>query len=150
MESAYHQWEKRERRPGRRADRRNGKRVALAPRECRRLVQLCVCVTLFLVVFVGKGIFPAQMVAARDKIVRAIQGDTDFQAAFANLGQSISAGEPVLDTLETLWIDVFGGERVEMPDSGWEPLPLYTETVGILQHGVTIHGLLDLELDTAA
>ncbi|MEQ2443595.1 M23 family metallopeptidase [Pseudoflavonifractor intestinihominis] len=151
MESAYRQWEKRrERRQGRPAERRSGKKVALAPRECRRLVQLGVCIALFLVVFVGKGVFPEQMLAAREKIVQVIQGDTDFRAAFASLGQSISEGEPVLDTLGALWIDVFGGEQVELPDSGWEPLPLYTETVAKLQGGVTVQGMLDLELDTAA
>lgn len=151
MESAYRQWEKhRGRRQSRPADRRRGKKVALAPRECRRLIQLGVCIALFLVVFVGKGVFPEQMLAAREKIVQVIQGDTDFRAAFASLGQSISEGEPVLDTLETLWIDVFGGEQVELPDDGWEPLPLYTETVTKLQDGVTVQGLLDLELDTVA
>lgn len=148
MESAYRQWEKRRgRRQSRSADRRSGKKIALAPRECRRLVQLGVCIALFLVVFVGKGVFPEQMLAARDRIVQVIQGDTDFRAAFASLGQSISDGEPVLETLGTLWVDVFGGEEIEVPDSGWEPLPLYTETVSYLQSGVTVHGLLTLDLD---
>ena len=87
MESAYRQWEKRRgRRQSRPADRRSGKKIALAPRECRRLVQLGVCIALFLVVFVGKGVFPEQMLAARDRIVQVIQGDTDFRAAFASLG----------------------------------------------------------------
>ncbi len=148
MESAYRQWEKRrDRRQCRTVERRSGSKVALAPKERRRLVQLGVCIALFLVVFVGKGVFPEQMMAARDKIVQVIQGDTDFRAAFATLGQSISDGEPVLETLGTLWVDVFGGEEVEAPDSGWEPLPLYTETVAYLQGGVTVHGLLTLKLD---
>ena len=149
MESAYRQWEKRrDRRQSRPSERRSGKKVALAPRECRRLVQLGVCVALFLVVFVGKGVFPEQMLKAREKIVQVIQGDTDFRAAFASLGQSISAGEPVLDTLGELWVDVFGGAQIEMPDSRWEPLPLYTETMFKFQRGVTIQGLMDLKLDT--
>lgn len=149
MESAYRQWEKRrDRRQSRPAERRSGKKVALAPRERRRLVQLGVCIALFLVVFVGKGVFPEQMLKARERIVQVIQGDTNFRAAFASLGQSISAGEPVLDTLGELWVEVFGGEQVEVPDSGWEPLPLYTETVAKLQCGVTVQGVLDLKLDT--
>ena len=126
---------RRDRRQSRPSERRSGKKVALAPRECRRLVQLGVCVALFLVVFVGKGVFPEQMLKAREKIVQVIQGDTDFRAAFASLGQSISAGEPVLDTLGELWVDVFGGAQIEMPDSGWEPLPLYTETMFKFQRG---------------
>lgn len=150
MESAYRQWEKRRgRRQSRPAERRSGKKIALAPREYRRLVQLGVCIALFLVVLIGKGVFPEQMLVARDKIVQVIQGDTDFRAAFASLGQSISAGEPVLETLGTLWIDVFGGEEPETADSGWEPLPLYTETVEHLQGGVTVQGLLTGKLDAA-
>lgn len=148
MESAYRQWEKRrERRQSRPAERRGGRKVALAPRECRRLVQLVVCVVLFLVVFVGKGIFPEQMLAAREKIAQAIQGDTDFRAVFASLGQSISAGEPIMDTLGELWVDVFGGTPLETQESGWTALPLYGETVASFQGGISLQSVLNLRLE---
>ena len=75
---------------------------------------------LFLVVFIGKGVFPDRLSAMRDKMLETIRADTDFKAAFASLGRSISAGEPVLDTLGDLWVDVFGGGTVTV--SFTEPL----------------------------
>ena len=72
------------------------------------------------VVFIGKGVFPDRLSAMRDKMLETIRADTDFKAAFASLGRSISAGEPVLDTLGDLWVDVFGGGTVTV--SFTEPL----------------------------
>lgn len=96
-------------RGGQRPGRKQGKTV-LGPRERRRVTQLAVCLVLFLAVFVGKGIFPERIAAIRDQVLELLRGDTDFQAVFSNLGQSISKGEPVLDTLDGLWVQVFGGE----------------------------------------
>ena len=73
--------------------------MALGPREKRRMAQLAVCLALFLVVFIGKGVFPGKLAEVRETVLSAIQADTDFKAAFASLGRSISEGEPILDTL---------------------------------------------------
>lgn len=117
--TSYRAWEKRrqEKSGGQRmAGRRHAAgSVALGPREKRRLVQLGVCVVLFLTVFIGKGIFPGQVEDVRAQILQVIRTDTDFKAAFSDLGRSISAGEPVLDTLGELWVDVFGNGTVEVP-----------------------------------
>ena len=119
METAYQDWERRrqENRQRQRSTRRRpagkGARVALGVRERRRLIQLAVCLALFLVVYVGKGIFPDQMLTLRARILTVMGSDADFTAAFANLGRAISAGEPVTDTLEGLWVEVFGGAAVE-------------------------------------
>ena len=75
-------------------------------------MQLCVCGVLFLVVFFGRGIFPDKLDAARQSLLGVIRSDTDFTAAFANLGRSISSGAPVTDTLGELWVDVFAGGKV--------------------------------------
>ncbi len=117
METTYRDWEKRrrEREGGRRtASRRRsgGAGAELGPRERRRLVQLGVCLVLFLTVFIGKGVFPDQVERVREQVVRVMQSDTDFRTAFASLGRSISEGEPVLDTLGELWVDVFGATQV--------------------------------------
>lgn len=124
METAYREWEKRrqDRPAGRRTAGRGraGAKRTLGARERRRLLQLLVCVVLFLVVFIGKGVFPDRLSAMRDKMLETIRADTDFKAAFASLGRSISAGEPVLDTLGDLWVDVFGGGTVTV--SFTEPL----------------------------
>ncbi len=90
--------------------------MALGPREKRRMAQLAVCLALFLVVFIGKGVFPGKLAEVRETVLSAIQADTDFKAAFASLGRSISEGEPILDTLGDLWVEVFGGEAVTVPD----------------------------------
>ena len=124
METAYREWEKRrqDRPAGRRTAGRGktGAKRALGARERRRLLQLLVCVVLFLVVFIGKGVFPDRLSAMRNKMLETIRADTDFKAAFASLGRSISAGEPVLDTLGDLWVDVFAGGTVTV--SFTEPL----------------------------
>ena len=91
---------------------RHRRSVALAPREKRRLLQLCVCGALFLVVFFGRGVFPDRLDAVRQDLLRVIRTDTDFTAAFASLGRSISDGKPVTDTLGQLWVDVFAGGKV--------------------------------------
>lgn len=142
MESAYHDWARqRERsRSGRTGTRRRAK-VALGPKECRRLVQLGVCVVLFLVVFIGKGVFPDHMMAAREKLGQIISSDTDFRAAFASMGEAISLGEPVMDTLSELWVDVFGGSQLVV--AAWNPTSFFMEHHTILRRPVTETNILE-------
>ncbi len=131
MDTAYQKWEKRrqERSGGQRrmARRRgSGAGVALGLRERRRLAQLAVCLALFLAVFVGKGIFPERLAEARETVLGVIQSDTDFQAAFSQLGRSVSQGEPILDTLgEHVVANYLDGKRREWDEyrtrvSSWE------------------------------
>lgn len=91
---------------------RKGQKTVLGPREKRRITQLVVCLALFLAVFIGKGIFPEKLAEIRTELLSLLRSDTDFQAAFSRMGDSISQGEPVLATLEGLWVDVLGeGEQ---------------------------------------
>ena len=85
MESAYSRTG-RERRGKVRSRRTAGgyhpkRKVALAPRERRRLTQLGVCLALFLVIFLGRGVFPERMDTLRGELLQLIQTDTDFKAA---------------------------------------------------------------------
>ena len=114
METSYRAWE-RKRQARRSAPRRKGGAV-LGPRETRRLIQLGVCILLFLVVFIGKGVFPEEMEEVREQLTQTLQTDTDFRAAFAGLGRSLSQGEPVWKGLNGLWSDVFGRSAVSLPD----------------------------------
>ena len=71
----------------------------LGRREKQRLLQLGVCIALFLVVFIGKGVFPERISLLRERLVAVMGMDTDFQAVFSNLGHAISgrgagAGHP--------------------------------------------------------
>lgn len=76
--------------------------MALGLCEKRRMAQLTMCLALFLMAFIGEGVFPGRLAKIRKTVLSAIQTDMDFRAAFASLGRSISEGEPVLDTLEDL------------------------------------------------
>ena len=159
METTREKWEKR--RSGRTggyrtaAGRRRGQKASLGPREKRRLLQLVVCVALFLVVFLGKGAFPERLEEVRGQVLEAIQADTDFQAAFASLGRSISQGEPVLDTLGELWVDVFGGESITVSGGAERTQsPLYRAEAAFLsgypREETANHWLAGLGLESAA
>ena len=119
METANGRWESGRRREtgrGQAARRRKKSGAALGATEKRRLGQLVMCLVLFLVVFVGKGAFPERLSGVRERLLEIIRADTDFKAAFTQVGESVSKGEPMLDTLGTLWVDVFGGGAI--PASG--------------------------------
>ena len=72
----------------------------------RRLIQLLVSLVLFLLVYVGRGVFPAQFETWR----AALDENVDFTAAFREFSQSISDGSTLGESLETLWVRVTGGE----------------------------------------
>ena len=116
-------------RTGRRnQDRR--RKAALGEREQRGLIQLLVCLALFLVVFLGRGVFPAQTQSWRSDLLELIQQDTDFRAVFTHLGRAVAEDAPVLETLDQVWLEVFGGESRAMaqPDiAAWAGLRLETE-----------------------
>lgn len=79
------------------------------------------------------------------ELLQLIQTDTDFKAAFANLGRSIQRGEPVLDTLGDLWVDVFaGGGRVSSTYvNPRDHAPLYHEELAFLNARPTAVELLE-------
>lgn len=93
---------------GRSAKRNRGNQSGLSPKERVRLVQLCVCLALFLAVFVGKGVFPQQLAQVQNKLVSALTADTDFRAAFSKLGESLGNDGSVLGELEDFCVEVFG------------------------------------------
>lgn len=92
---------------GRREQRKAGK-------EQTRLVQLLVCLTLFLTVFLGKGVFPQGVVQVRQRLQELIVSDTDFRGAFAQLGETLTDCGPVWDELGAFCVEVFGGGQVQM------------------------------------
>lgn len=146
METAYRSWERRSTRAGGGHGRHNKSKVALGITERRRLSQLLACVVLFLVVFIGKGVFPQQMVSVREGLSTLIGGDTDFQAAFSSLGRSISAGEPVLDTLGDLCVDVFGGSRMTLQPPTERLLPSYEAEYTFMMGDVTAATIMEHRL----
>lgn len=113
-------------------------------RERMRLLQLAVSLGLFLLVYFGRGVFPAQLDAWRD----AAAANVDFRAAFQRFGSSLSQGEPVHSALETLCFTLLGGEvELEPPpppvDDGPEyPTGLLSEAPGGGLGYLSSHGIL--------
>lgn len=98
---------------GRRAVRRTRRPMQKtgAEGDQRRLAQLLVSLILFLLVYIGRGVFPAQVEAWRN----VIYSNVDFTVAFQEFGRVISDGGPVGDSLEALCVRIFGGEP-EQPE----------------------------------
>lgn len=72
----------------------------------RRLIQLGISLALFLLVYVGRGVFPTQLMTWKE----LASVDVDFQAAFQQFGADISQGESVRGALEALCVTLLGGE----------------------------------------
>lgn len=121
--------------------RRDGRNVSLAPREKRRLLQLCVCTILFLTVFLGRGAVPGGMEEVRGQLLQIIQTDTDFKTVFADLGRAVDQGEGGTEVVAQVWKSVLGIEE------DWGPYtftrrdnPLYLQEVERLSESVgTLH-----------
>ena len=104
-------WESRSRRTASRrrsvgSGRRDGRNVSLAPREKRRLLQLCVCAVLFLLVFLGRGAIPGGMGEVRGELLHIIQTDTDFKTVFAELGRAVAQVESGREVVTQVWKSV--------------------------------------------
>ena len=91
--------------------RKKGKRAPLTPGERRRLRQLVVCLVLFGVVFLGRGTDWAPVAQLSQTVGELVRADTDFQAVFARMGESLSKGEPAVETFRSLWDGVFPQEE---------------------------------------
>ena len=102
-----------------RAGRRTGKQEESGRRERVRLVQLLACLALFLTVFIGKGVFPQRLDQLGEDILALIGSNTDFRAAFSDLGESLAEQDSVLGDIGEFCIQVFGSGQ----DSGGEASP---------------------------
>ena len=82
-------------------------------------LQLAVCLVLFLVVFIGKGVFPSGIMQVRDDILNLLGQNTDFREAFSELGESLRGEDGLLQQLEDFCVEVFGsGEPISEPETG--------------------------------
>ena len=114
--------------------------------ERRRMVQLLASLALFLLVYIGRGVFPAQLEVWRT----AASANVDFRAAFQQFGSALSIGEPVQEALEALCITLLGGEAPEpepsaslLPDEPQlQSLPMLSQTRGGGLSYMNGHGIL--------
>ena len=96
----------------------------------RRLIQLMVSLALFLLVYIGRGVFPTLFELWRN----AILNDVDFSAAFQEFGRAVSDGQPLRESLEALGIRIMGGEPEPEPDG---PDPTERTPVNVILLGQT-------------
>ena len=91
-----------------------------------RLLQLLVCLAVFLLVFIGRGVFPERLLLLRDDLLSLISSDADLQTAFSGLGESMAQEESLLDQLGEFCIQVFGTAGDEPAQSQVEAVPQLT------------------------
>lgn len=91
----------------------------MAPREKRRLIQLGASLVLFLLVFFGRGVLPAQMAFWRS----VLTADTDFKGAVAAFGQTLSGDGSVLEALEAFWVDLTGQQQETVQTGETDQVP---------------------------
>lgn len=94
---------------------RVGKRQSGRGREGTLLLQFMICLTLFLTVFIGKGIFPGHLVRLREDVRSLISTDFDFRGAFAELGESLAGSGTMLEDLGDFCVQVFGAAPQDEP-----------------------------------
>ena len=109
----------------------------------RRLAQLLISLALFLLVYVGRGVFPAQFEAWRT----AMDENVDFTAAFRTFSQSVSDGKPLGESLEALWLRILGGEPepdTPAPEPDVPPeVVLLSQTPGAGRAYLSTHGVME-------
>lgn len=78
-----------------------------------RLLQLMVCLALFLACFLWKGVFPQKLGQVRSDLLTLIAADMDFQAVLADFGETLAEGDTVLSDLGAFCAEIFGADRQE-------------------------------------
>jgi len=99
----------------------------------RQLMQLLVCLAVFLAVFIGKGIWPSQVARTGEQLLEVIRANTDFRSAFADLGQALSEQESVLGELGDFCVAVFAPEEAAADASAVQVMGLETEQEPVMQ-----------------
>lgn len=82
-------------------------------KEGRQLVQLLLCLVVFLAVFIGKGVWPSKVAQTGAQLLQVIRANTDFRAAFAGLGEALSQQESVLGEIGDFCVSVFAPTHQE-------------------------------------
>lgn len=107
----------------------------------RRLIQLLVSLALFLLVYIGRGVFPARFEMWRS----AIYDDVDFSAAFHEFSLAVSDGHPLRESLEALGVRILGGEPEPDKPVSAESVPpeiiLLSQTPGAGRAYLNTHGV---------
>ena len=83
-------------------------------RAVRQLRQLLVCLAVFALVFVGKGVWPEQTARTGQQLLQLLHANTDVRGLFVGLGSVLSGEETSWKELRELYTQAFApGERQE-------------------------------------
>lgn len=99
-----------------RSRKQSGKRVGAKERpkvtrkEKGRVIQLLVSATLFMGMWLGKGMFPDAVAQVRHQVLDALHSDTDYRAVFALLGSQVDQGVMHDGSMGQLLVEVFSGQ----------------------------------------
>lgn len=96
--------------------RHSGQKAVLGKREKRRLLQLGICLLLFLTVFLTKG--AGRLEQVRDELSVALGASVNFKNVLTNLGWSIASDRPVGETMGELWLGMFAPREKETYRAG--------------------------------
>ncbi len=88
-------------------------KIPLSKGEKRRLRQLVICLVLFAAVFAGRGMDLGPVSRLSAVVGDLVGRDTDFQAVFAQVGESFSKGEPAVETFRSLWSEAFAPQEAD-------------------------------------
>lgn len=110
----------------------NRNSVALGGKEKRRLLQLVVCLALFLAAFLSRG--TERLILLREELADAIYGNMDAQTVFTDLGWSLAARRPLGETLDTLWNGLFAPEEATLV-MGTQSGPLRDADLAVMGRG---------------
>lgn len=105
--------------------------------EKRKLIQLLVSLVLFLLVFIGRGVFPTHLESLNELLSR----DADFAAAFDRFGDDIAGDESVWTALTRMTMAAFGAEVSEPSESETPQLPVVRPEDIELLGDQRLHGL---------
>ena len=82
------------------------------------MIQLLLCLAVFLAVFIGKGVWPSKVAQSGEQLLQVIRANTDFRAAFSGLGVALSQQESVLGEIGAFCVSVFAPEQEKPVQEG--------------------------------
>lgn len=103
--------------------RQKRKKTGLGERERRSLLQLGICLLLFLTVFFGRGIFPSQTEAVRLELLSLIRRDTDFQTLWGQVRSAAAEKKTMLTVLDDVMTSLQEREKTRFLASSKPAVP---------------------------
>lgn len=91
------------------------RRQGTSGQERVRLLQLMICLALFLAIFLWKGVFPQKLGQVRNDLLALITTDLDFREALADLSEYMAEGDTALSELGAICMSFFDAGEQEEP-----------------------------------